>query len=204
MTTALWWGVLLVAAYALGTFPSAAIIARRRGIEITRTGSGNPGASNIARTLGWRAGVVVYGLDATKGALAALAGLVLLGRPGAYALGAAAIIGHIAPLTRRLRGGKGVATASGVLVIVHPILAPIVIAMWWALVRITHRAAVASIITVVAVPVALAIAGTPLWEIIATLAICSLIVVRHTGNIGRLLRREEHRLIDGEPARSAP
>ena len=88
------------------------------------------------------------------------------------------------------------------LVVVHPVLAPIVIVVWWALARITHKAALASIVVVIAVPAVLAATATPTWEILATLAICALIVARHAGNIARLVRREEHRLSDAEPARS--
>ena len=74
----------VVAAYVLGTFPSAILIARANGIDIAKFGSGNPGASNVTRALGWRKGAWVYGLDALKGALAAGLGLWIDGRPLAY------------------------------------------------------------------------------------------------------------------------
>ena len=92
--------VVVLIGYAIGTFPSAVIVARRQGVDIARTGSGNPGASNVARRLGWRAGAIVFGLDAAKGVVAALVGLVALGRPGAYLVGAAAIVGHMFPVGR--------------------------------------------------------------------------------------------------------
>jgi acyl phosphate:glycerol-3-phosphate acyltransferase len=188
------WVALLPAAYLLGTFPSAALVATASGVDITTTGSGNPGASNVTRSLGWRKGVLVFTLDALKGALAAIAGLWLGGRAGGYVFGAAAIVGHIFPLTRGLRGGKGVATGAGVLFVLHPIVAAVVAALWLALSRLTGKAAVASITAVVATPIGLALTGAPLWEFAATVGLCALLVVRHAGNIRRMLSREEHSL----------
>jgi acyl phosphate:glycerol-3-phosphate acyltransferase len=188
------WVALLPAAYLLGTFPSAAIVASASGVDITTIGSGNPGASNVTRALGWRKGVVVFVLDALKGALAALAGLWLGGRAGGYVFGAAAIVGHIFPITRGLRGGKGVATGGGVLAVLHPIVAVVVATLWLALSRLTGKAAVASIAAVVATPIGLALAGAPAWEFAATIGLCALVFVRHAGNVRRLLHGEEHAL----------
>ncbi len=191
-----WWlvAVLCVVAYLIGTFPSASLVAARRGVEITSSGSGNPGASNVARTLGWRAGVVVFALDAFKGVLATGLGWWLLGLPGGYLLGTLAIIGHIYPIGRATRGGKGVATAAGALTVLHPILAPIVVGLWWVVTRVTRTAAVGSIVAVLSVPLGMVMLGTETWEIAATLGIIALILSRHRSNIARLLRREEHRM----------
>ena len=87
----------------------------RRGIDVTKSGSGNPGASNTFRLLGWKAGLVVLLLDMGKGALAAGVGSALDGHRGAYILGVAAVLGHVFPVTRHFKGGRGVATAAGVL-----------------------------------------------------------------------------------------
>jgi glycerol-3-phosphate acyltransferase PlsY len=196
------WVALVAAAYLLGTFPSASIVARASGVDITTVGSGNPGASNVTRALGWRKGLVVFALDALKGAVATLVGLWIGGRAGGYVLGAAAILGHIYPATRRFRGGKGVATGAGALVVLHPVVAGVIAVLWVGVSRLTGKAAVASIAAVVATPVGLALAGVPAWEFVATLGVCALVVVRHAGNIRRLLRREEHTL-RGQPARPA-
>lgn len=187
------WFVVPVA-YVLGTFPSAILIARAYGVDIARFGSGNPGASNVTRALGWRKGIWVYILDAGKGALATGLGLALDGRSLAYWCGAAAIAGHMFPLWRRFRGGKGVATGSGVLLVVQPILAPLAIASWWALSKLTGKAAVGSVVVVVLLPASMIVLGTPAWEIAASAALCALIVVKHTGNIVRIIRHEEHSL----------
>ena len=182
---------LVPVAYLLGTFPSAAIVASGSGVDITTAGSGNPGASNVTRTLGWRKGVLVFAFDALKGAVAALLGLWVGGRAGGYLLGGAAIVGHVFPFMRGLRGGKGVATGGGVIAVLHPIVGVAVGAIWLGVSRLTGKAAIASIVAVVAAPVGLAIAGAPAWEFAAMVGLCSLLVVRHAGNIKRLLRREE-------------
>jgi glycerol-3-phosphate acyltransferase PlsY len=188
------WVALVAAAYLLGTFPSAAIIASASGVDITTTGSGNPGASNVTRALGWRKGMIVFVLDALKGAIATLVGLWLGGRAGGYVLGAAAIVGHIFPITRGFRGGKGVATGAGVLGVLHPIVAAVVVALWLVLSRLTGKAAVASIAAVVVTPIGLALTGVPAWEFAATVGLCALLVVRHAGNVRRMLQRQEHTL----------
>lgn len=185
---------LVALGYVLGTFPSAVLIARAHGVDIATFGSGNPGASNVTRALGWRAGLWVYVLDALKGAIATALALVLDGRPLAYWCGAAAIVGHMFPVFRRFRGGKGVATGSGALVVLHPVLAAVVAPTWWVVSRITGKAAVASIVVVALVPVGLFLGGAPAWEFAATAGVCLLIVVKHWDNVARLVRREEHTL----------
>src|SRR3954471_12822316 len=102
--------LLVVPAYLLGTFPSAGLVARAGGHDVLTEGSGNPGASNVARLVGWKGGFAVLAADFAKGAIASWVGLVVGGRPGAYVLGVAAIIGHMLPVTRGFKGGKGVAT----------------------------------------------------------------------------------------------
>jgi acyl phosphate:glycerol-3-phosphate acyltransferase len=186
--------ILVPIAYVLGTFPSAILVARAGGIDIATFGSGNPGASNVTRALGWRKGVWVYVLDAGKGAIAAGLGLALDGRPLAYWCGAAAIVGHMFPVFRQFRGGKGVATGSGVLLVVQPILAPLAVGLWWLVSRVTGKAAIGSVIAVALVPIGLIVLERPAWEFVAVAGLCALIVVKHAGNIKRLVRREEHAL----------
>src|SRR3989304_7151524 len=113
--------VLLPVAYALGMLPSAVLVARAKGHDILSEGSGNPGASNVVRVLGWRVGARVMAMDFGRGAAAAAVGLLAVGRAGAFALGLAAVLGHTLPLLRK--GGKGVAGAGGMLGVPDPPLA---------------------------------------------------------------------------------
>lgn len=182
---------LAVSAYLIGMFPSASIVAAASGVDISQAGSGNPGASNVTRTLGWRKGLLVFALDASKGALAAGIGWWLGGRSGGYVFGAAAILGHVFPVTRGLRGGKGVATGSGVIGALHPLVFPVILAVWWAVSKRTGKAALASIAAVVTTPIGLAVTGAPAWEFAATVALCALLVARHASNISRMVHHRE-------------
>jgi glycerol-3-phosphate acyltransferase PlsY len=188
------WAVLVAPAYLLGTFPSAALVARASGIDIHASGSRNPGASNVSRMLGWRKGIIVFALDALKGVVAAGVGLWLGGRAGGYVLGIAAVVGHVFPISRRGRGGKGVASAGGVIAVLHPIVFVVIITLWVAVHRLTRRAAIASLAAVVAAPIGAAVAGRAAWEVAATAGLAALLIARHADNIRRLLGGTEHRL----------
>ncbi|NND74740.1 MAG: glycerol-3-phosphate acyltransferase [Ilumatobacter sp.] len=186
--------LLIPLAYVLGTFPSATLIARANGIDISTFGSGNPGASNVTRALGWRKGIWVYGLDALKAVVATWLGLLIDGRPLAYACAMAAVLGHMFPVFRKFKGGKGVACGSGALVVLHPLIGAAAPVFWWVVTKISGKAALGSILTVGLAPVGLALLGRPAWEYAATAALCGLILVKHWRNFGRLIRREEHSL----------
>ena len=188
------WSALIPAAYLLGTFPSAALVARASGVDITTVGSGNPGASNVSRALGWRKGVAVFVLDGLKGGAAAGLGLAVDGRAAGYGLGAAAIVGHVFPIVRRFRGGKGVATGGGVMAVLHPLVALASMVGWIVLSRATGRASIASIAVVGVLPLAVAVAGGPGWEVAATICLGVLVMARHLGNIRRLAERREPKL----------
>jgi acyl phosphate:glycerol-3-phosphate acyltransferase len=188
------WAVLLPVAYLIGTFPSAALVARANGIDIRTVGSGNPGASNVTRVLGWRKGVWVFVLDAAKGAAAAGLGLLAGGRPAGYALGAAAVIGHVFPVWQRFRGGKGVATGGGIATVMSPIAFAALVLLWFAVSQSTRKASVASIAVVALLPVGVGIEQRDWREVLAIVGICVLVIARHLGNLRRLLGRREHAL----------
>lgn len=193
-----WFTLALVpVAYLAGTFPSAQLVARRRGIDVTAEGSGNPGASNVGRLLGRRAGVIVFVLDAAKGTVPTLVGFALDGYAGGLALGIAALVGHIYPVTRRFRGGKGVATAAGVGLGLYPLVAIVLAALWLLIAKVTHRASLGSLAIAAGIPIGLVLQGRPLGEVLAAVGIAALVAVRHAGNIARLVRGEEHSLKRG-------
>ena len=182
--------LLVIAAYFLGTFPTAVLMARRSGHDVTQEGSGNPGASNVYRVAGRRAAAATFAGDFLKGAIAAAAGLVV-SRHTALATGAAAVIGHCLPVQRRFKGGKGVATAAGMVVVIEPLIAVPAVIAWAALVKATKRASLASIAVVLVGPAAVwAIRGNS-WEALAIALVSVFIVSRHARNIARLLRGEE-------------
>jgi glycerol-3-phosphate acyltransferase PlsY len=175
-------------AYLLGTFPTALLVARARGRDVLAEGSGNPGASNVNRMLGWRAGLVVLLLDAAKGTAAALVGLGVAGRPGSWALGAAAVVGHIFPIGRR--GGKGVATCAGFLLVLYPWIVLSLGVVFFVIARVFRKASIGSLVCCVGFPILVAVFH-PAWEAIATTALAILVLSRHWPNIQRLLHGTE-------------
>ena len=181
--------LLVPVAWLLGTFPSAPLVARAHGRDILTEGSGNPGASNVHRLLGWRAGALVLLADFAKGAAAAGAGLAIGGRAGAFVLGVSAVVGHTFPLYRK--GGKGVAAAGGALVVLYPLVVVTLAAVWILLARVLHKASLASLLSTILFPVAVAVLGYDRWEVGVVAGIALLVVARHTANIRRLFRRQE-------------
>lgn len=187
-------GVGIIASYFFGTFPSALLVAKRGGIDVTAAGSGNPGTSNVVRLLGWKFGVVVFALDMAKGAIAAVIGWQIDGTRVsilAYVCVVAAIIGHTYPITRRFKGGKGVATGGGAMYVLHPAISLVLFTSWFIIRKATKKSSIASLAITVALPIAVIAGGAEAWEIIALVAMVILIIIRHLGNIQRLRSKQE-------------
>ncbi len=197
--------VVSVAGYLLGAVSFAVIIGKARGIDVLAAGSGNPGATNVKRLLGRKAGNTVFVLDFLKGTVAA-GWPLLLGRPlfgvtpegasGLAILGAvAAIIGHSFSIFIRFRGGKGVAVTMGGLLVVLPVSLFIGLVLWLITFRFSRYVSLASIVFAVSLPITanlLATGGSSRATTFAA-AIAVLIVYRHRSNIARLLNGTEHR-----------
>lgn len=188
--------VLVVASYLVGTFPTAVLVARRRGVDPTTAGSGNPGATNVLRVAGRRAGAAALLGDVAKGALPAAVGWAAGGHGLGLACGVAAVVGHVAPVTRRFRGGKGVATAAGMALVLFPLAAVVVAAGFAVTVAATLMASLGSIVAVTVLPVAAALLGATAAEVVALAACAVLIVARHRANIARMLDGTERRVGD--------
>jgi acyl phosphate:glycerol-3-phosphate acyltransferase len=184
----------VVGAYLLGTFPTAWLATRRRGVDPTATGSGNPGATNVYRTAGRRAGVLTLVGDLVKGAAAAGLGWAAGGHGLGVACGVAAVVGHVAPLTRLSRGGKGVATVAGMALVLFPLAAVASVVAFAVVTGLSRTVSLGSIAAVAVLPAAAGALGAPVWEV-AALAGCAVVVIaRHRANIGRLWRGEEPHL----------
>ncbi len=188
---------LVLAGYLLGSIPFGVLVARAlRGVDVRASGSGNIGATNVARVAGVGPGLLVLGLDATKGALAVLLARALLpGAPVVHALsGLAAVLGHVFPFSLGFRGGKGVATALGVLSLLVP-AAALAGVLAYALVFGVSR--ISSLGSLVAGPAA--VAASAVWPgtrlaVGLTSVLFALILFTHRGNIRRLLGHSEGRL----------
>lgn len=114
---------LMILGYFCGSVPFGKLIAAARGVDIQKRGSGNIGFANVQRVLGWRAGLLTLAGDILKGLLPTLAALRLTSAGFAFWVGVAAIVGHVFPLWLRFRGGKGVATGLGLVIVLQPVAA---------------------------------------------------------------------------------
>ena len=181
----------VVPAYLLGTFPTAILVGRREGRDPTTEGSHNPGASNALRTMGRRAAALVLLGDVGKGVVAAAGGWAVGGRAVGVGCGLAAVVGHVAPVTRRFHGGKGVATLVGVAAVLLPLPMFGLAVAWGIVAKITGTASLGSLVVAGGLPVGAALIGRPAGEVVAFLAAGLIVAARHRDNLDRLRRGEE-------------
>jgi glycerol-3-phosphate acyltransferase PlsY len=185
---------LILAAYLCGSLPTGVWLARLAGVDVRRAGSGNIGATNVARTAGLRPALLTLAGDVAKGFVPTVIAGVLLADLRLVALVAlAAFFGHIFSVFLRFSGGKGVATGFGVFLALAP-SAALLAALVFAAVAVAMRyVSLASVLAAVSLPVAsVALGATPaVWA--AALIICVTIVFRHRDNLSRLRRGVEPR-----------
>jgi len=211
--------VASVVGYILGSVPNGYLVAKAHGVDIFKVGSGNPGATNVKRVLGEkfgdkgrRAGNFVFVLDAVKGAIAAGWGFVLnhfFSKSGnaedivsaehlqnlALIGVVAAVLGHSFSIFTKFKGGKGVATAVGGLVVMIPVPCLIGVAVWVISYYVTRYVSLGSILSAIAVPAASWLQGNPLPLNIVTTVIGLFVIFRHRENIKRLLNGTENRFV---------
>jgi len=194
--------LLLVAAYLIGSIPSAVWIGRRfYGIDVREHGSGNAGFSNTVRVLGWKAGLPVFLIDIIKGYIAvSLVRLTQLFIPGTadfinfqLLLGACAVIGHIFPIYVGFKGGKGVATLLGIMLAIQPQPLLICIGIFAVVFFTTRYVSLASMIAGISFPILIIFVfkTTILSLIIFSMIVSILLLLTHQKNIERLLNKEE-------------
>jgi glycerol-3-phosphate acyltransferase PlsY len=210
--------------YLLGSIPFGLLVARSQGVDIRKTGSGNIGATNVWRVMGRKWGMTTFLCDFGKGLLAVLIARQLAAHwvPAAHAddvnyAGIAAaigcILGHSFPVWLGFKGGKGVATSLGVIAGMMPLASLSIFLVWLIVLKVTRYVSLASIMAALSLPlfvVAFLFLG---WmhgwaAFYFSVAATILVVVRHTGNIRRLLAGTENRMgarkadETGEPSES--
>lgn len=197
----------------LGAIPTAYWWGRLRGVDLTRAGSGNPGAANAYRVLGARAGLGVLAADVAKGALAVLSARFLeAGAAAEVAAGTASVAGHIAGPFARGRGGKGMATCCGAFLVLAPWATLAGLGVWTLVFVLSRIVSLASMAAALALPPLVlraegdAAPGAAFW---AAAGIAAVVLVRHRRNIARLVAGREprfsvHRQDGGEPDADAP
>ncbi len=196
---------MFVLSYLIGAFPSAVVVGRLMGgIDVRRHGSGNAGATNAWRVLGWRGGLPVAFIDVAKGAVAAvgivrlpLGPLPLSLEVVAILCGLAAVLGHVFPVYTGFRGGKGVATAGGMLIATAPVPVGCALGVFLIALFLSGRVSVGSILAAWTIPVSALLLdlftdlGYPPLLIGLTGGLAVFILYTHRTNIVRLLKGEE-------------
>jgi acyl phosphate:glycerol-3-phosphate acyltransferase len=182
--------------YGLGSLPLGFLVANRlKGIDLRRVGSGNVGATNVYRTAGLAIALLVVAIDVAKGAMSiVLAARMMPGPGGPVTVGVAAIIGHIYPVWLRFRGGKGVATACGVFLMLAPVATAMAAAAFVVTVWITRYVSLGSVVATTALPPLAWAFDLPL-PVVAGGTIAALVIIpRHAGNLARVVSGTERRL----------
>jgi glycerol-3-phosphate acyltransferase PlsY len=193
--------LLILLAYLIGSIPTGILVGRLAGIDVRTTGSGNIGATNVARTAGRKAGIVTLIGDVAKGAVAvALTGAFASSPLVAPASGLAAFLGHVYSVFLRFSGGKGVATGLGVCLALAPgaMLAPI--AVFAITFGITRIVSVASLAGTWLAPMAMLTLGLGAANVLVATVIALVVTIRHQDNIRRLRAGIEPRFGDGGAA----
>jgi acyl phosphate:glycerol-3-phosphate acyltransferase len=184
----------IVIAYLLGSVDFGVIVPRLLGVDIYEHGSGNPGASNVFRTLGRKAAAVVLLGDAAKGLAAAAIGDLWVSEPVGFACATAAVLGHTFPIWHRFRGGRGVATALGAAIWLEPVFGLVAAVAWGGVVAATKVASVASLVAMVLYVPGFALTGQRGWSLVWASATALIVIGRHAANIERMIRRDERRI----------
>lgn len=191
----IFWWFLIPAAYLIGGFPTANFAGRLIGHDPSKEGSKNPGATNVYRLAGYKAGIVVLTIDTVKGVVPVVIAQLFAGRNVAIICGAAAVLGHIFPVFSKFKGGgKGVATYGGMTIGLNPIIGFCALAFWISIVAITKVSSIASLLTIPAILFTLGLTGSSALEIWVMLGLSILITYRHKDNMIRLLMGEEYSL----------
>ncbi len=200
--------ILIAVSYLIGAIPTAIIIGKVFcNTDVRQHGSGSAGATNTWRVLGWKAGIIVLTLDVGKGVVTTtLVPMLPLGSGGlppelvAILCGLAAVTGHVFPIYAGFRGGKGVATAAGMLAAIAPISVGIAASVFGITLVLFRRVSLGSIIGALTIPLSLVLINryTAIHHhallIWLGIVLCMFILFTHRGNILRLVRGEERAL----------
>jgi acyl phosphate:glycerol-3-phosphate acyltransferase len=197
----------LIAAYLVGSIPSGLLVARSAGIQdIRQHGSGNIGATNVLRTLGWKYGLAVLALDAAKGSCGVLlARWAGAGQIGQTLGGIAAMTGHLWPCTLRFQGGRGVATSLGLMLVLNPLVALLSASVFVGVVALTRYVSLGSMTAASSAVLLLILRGAPARQVLLCGLGAAAIIWRHRPNIERLSSGTESRFSwRGRTAPAAP
>ncbi|MBN2899161.1 MAG: glycerol-3-phosphate 1-O-acyltransferase PlsY [Clostridia bacterium] len=192
MTNALLIGAI---GYFIGSIPFSFIVSKQLGkIDIREYGSGNSGATNVFRTLGKKAGLLAFIGDFVKGMIAAIFGLMYFDATGALICAGMAIIGHCYPVWLKFKGGKGVATSAGMIMILTPLVGVILVITQFSIIYFSKFMSLASISVAALYPILVFAFGYPPEYIAYSVFIGLFVIYRHRANLMRLLSGTESKL----------
>ena len=190
--------LFIVLSYLLGGIPSSYLVGRWvHRIDLRDHGSGNLGATNAFRVLGWKSGLPVILADVAKGWVPAALFPIWDSAPAmewALAYGAAAILGHVFSIYMGFKGGKGVATSAGVFLALAPWAVLIGFIVWGITVTLTRTVSIGSLLAAVVLPLAVYATNEPIVVLWLSVALSVFVIYAHRANIRRLVRGEENRL----------
>lgn len=188
--------LLFALAFVLGSVPVGQIIARIKGLDLRKVGSGNIGATNALRAMGKAPAILTLLGDVIKGAAAVAAARHFFSDDPVMVgiIGLAVIAGHIFSIFLGFKGGKGVATGFGVILVYSPKVALITLIIWLAVALITRYSSLGAIAAVLLLPVNLYIFDFNKEKLIISVMITLLLMIRHFDNIGRLIKGTESRI----------
>ncbi len=188
--------LLVIAAFLLGSFPTGVVVARSKGVDVRKVGSGNIGATNVGRALGKGWAVFVLAIDAGKGALPVLLARHFLANPWAPALaGIAAVLGQVFSIFLRGRGGKGVATSLGAGLALAPPATLSCLGVFLLVFGTSRIVSLGSLAAMASFPLFLWLWGIGTAPRLAFgLAIAALVTLRHKDNLKRIISKQEHRV----------
>lgn len=193
-STYMTWGLSALAAYLLCSIPVGKLLSQKvAGIDITLRGSGNVGATNVARVIGFKWGMLTLLLDALKGFMPVFLHRSLSSGSeiGLAVIVMASLIGHQFSIFQKFRGGKGVATALGIYLAISPSLTLILILFFLLTVYLSHYVSLGSILSAALMPILLLLSGALGLRIMTSFLMAALIWLKHKDNIERIFRGEE-------------
>lgn len=188
--------LLLIAGFLLGSVPFGIIIAKLKGVNLKKVGSGNIGATNVLRSLGkWPAALTLIG-DILKGTMAVVIGRLFEVESGIEGIiGISAILGHNFSVFLGFRGGKGVATSIGVLLVYAPVAALLTLVLWLTVVFLTKYSSLGAIVSLGILPFTFLLMYPGEREkLIIAISIAVIILVRHRDNLQRLMKGTERKV----------
>ncbi|MCL0040342.1 glycerol-3-phosphate 1-O-acyltransferase PlsY [Thermodesulfovibrionales bacterium] len=187
--------ILMAVSFIIGSIPVGLLIARSKGVDLRKTGSRNIGATNVMRAMGKKAALLTLLGDMAKGAIAVgIAKALAMGTLSEGLLGLSAIAGHIFSVFLNFKGGKGVATSLGVLVVFSPFVAIFTMILWLLVLKWTKYSSLSALVSLGLLPLSVYALDFSVEKMAVAIVITALIFMKHIANIKRLINGTESKI----------